>query len=1289
MVSLRFSGLVLLILMALYVLLGRVAMGLAGSFQEDIAAMTGEALKVKVNVVSLQGGWKWFDPTLEVRGLQFELEGQSLVAIDTASLKLSLIHSLIEGVPVVTRLAGTGVRLGVEETTGGQWKLAGFKAGKTSLSLDDLLASVPHLEALLFDEVEVMIYSQSGDYMAKSFPDEPMKLRRELLHQEFSMPFEITAQGSRSSGRIELMGTYSGDPRRENFETELYVNLPRVDLLDFLPVSPDRFVSMDTEAELWINHNDDESSLVGRVRSTGLEVLSSNGARVKPIENVNLEFAGVGQDESYQLQISSLRVATGRDELVVEDLRVALDRSEPVSEVVARLPRLDVTRVLSFAKAVDAEHQLLGEDAAESLRNVDIGGNLQDVMLSASFDAGGARSPDIWVTAQISIGTEAYKGLPGFTTVDGFASLRPNRGHIDILNGNYSMHFANMFDQAWPFDSARGRVNYHRQGSDIKLTSGLVELRTGSLVGFGKVHVNLSTIDKSKNNWGLMIGIHDADLTESHRYLPRNLSSELRSWLDRAIVSGDANKAGLLFHGSLLKEVPKIEKAYELYFKVDNAVLDYDPKWPQVEGLNATVYINNHQVASDNARGKIMASDIEHGIVKIDLPAEGKVDEIVIDAAIKGPFSDGVRLMNETPLADITGNVAERWTGTGSMQATGTLSIPVGDRQGEDAYVDVTVTLPGNDLTMPGFDLTATNLTGDVRYESDLGLVSSRVDGAVFDEPFVGSIATDKVGDSGEIVFSLNGDVTGPSLYKWSGQPLLSRVEGKFDYDAQIHVPFGGSADGPYVEATSSLRGAMVDMPAPMTKVDAESERRFSYRHAFNPDNARINLALDDVVRGAFQVRDGVVTGGRLDFGPQTGSVVAYDKLLVRGQLDRVRYEEWDRFFVGIQQLAQVSLESEIAKSLQDIVVNVNELDAFSISLDETRLLIKRGDGHWLISLENAMLAGDIALPDDDASPLGVALDSLTIVQEEGSAGEDPLADIIPQEVEAIDFSTEQLTIDGEDYGRWSFSYRPTDEGALLDNLQASFRQMDVVSPSSIRWVYKDGVHHSNLQGVVEVENLGKALSAWGYAASVEGNDFRLAPVLTWNGSPAMIDLEKVDGQVPFSGGKGRFVQAETGTGALKLLGIFDFAQLMKTGLDFSNVVQKGHGFSSITGLARFDEGTVEVSEPEPIIISSPGGQFKVGGTMDIATEELDGEVIVTLPVGKNLPWYAAYSAIATGPLVGAGVYLAQRVFQNQINQFSSAKYQVTGSIDEPEITFVNLFNDKVREQSSAEASGE
>ena len=67
----------------------------------------------------------------------------------------------------------------------------------------------------------------------------------------------------------------------------------------------------------------------------------------------------------------------------------------------------------------------------------------------------------------------------------------------------------------------------------------------------------------------------------------------------------------------------------------------------------------------------------------------------------------------------------------------------------------------------------------------------------------------------------------------------------------------------------------------------------------------------------------------------------------------------------------------------------------------------------------------------------------------------------------------------------------------------------------------------------------------------------------------------------------------------------------------------------------------------------------------------------------KNLPWYAAYSAIATGPLVGAGVLLAQQVFKNQIDELTSLKYEIMGTLETPEVELVAVFDSSIRESAA------
>ena len=71
--------------------------------------------------------------------------------------------------------------------------------------------------------------------------------------------------------------------------------------------------------------------------------------------------------------------------------------------------------------------------------------------------------------------------------------------------------------------------------------------------------------------------------------------------------------------------------------------------------------------------------------------------------------------------------------------------------------------------------------------------------------------------------------------------------------------------------------------------------------------------------------------------------------------------------------------------------------------------------------------------------------------------------------------------------------------------------------------------------------------------------------------------------------------------------------------------------------------------------------------------------MIVTLPVSDSLPWYGFYLALAN-PLAGLGVLVGERVLRKPLRAFSTAKFNVSGTLDEPQVDFVGLWDRSMRE---------
>ena len=166
-----------------------------------------------------------------------------------------------------------------------------------------------------------------------------------------------------------------------------------------------------------------------------------------------------------------------------------------------------------------------------------------------------------------------------------------------------------------------------------------------------------------------------------------------------------------------------------------------------------------------------------------------------------------------------------------------------------------------------------------------------------------------------------------------------------------------------------------------------------------------------------------------------------------------------------------------------------------------------------------------------------------------------------------------------------------------------------------------------------------------------------------------MINL---DGTIDVRMRKGRFLAASgSATGALKMLGIFNFENIIRRlRFDFSDLFSSGVSFDKMGGEFAFSDSTLTLSDP--LEITSPSSRFLTFGSVDLIQEQLDMELIATLPIASNLPWIAA---LISGLPAAAGVYLVSKLFTKQLERFSSAIYRVEGPWADPAVNFQRIFD--------------
>ncbi|MCZ6709520.1 MAG: hypothetical protein O7B25_04075, partial [Gammaproteobacteria bacterium] len=399
------------------------------------------------------------------------------------------------------------------------------------------------------------------------------------------------------------------------------------------------------------------------------------------------------------------------------------------------------------------------------------------------------------------------------------------------------------------------------------------------------------------------------------------------------------------------------------------------------------------------------------------------------------------------------------------------------------------------------------------------------------------------------------------------------------------------------------------------------------------------------------------------------------DYLLLTGRLDGFALEEVvpDDGDAGAAMLP-----------LRLVDLRVNHIDIDDFRIDDAILNGNINGSGFAISVASHAVSGDLRLEGDQ--PLLVHLETVVIPESpDGEDSGDPLRPQIIAELPQAVVEIHSLRVGDVDYGRWRFDLEPQPDGVLLANLDAQLRGVNITAPEGVMWFEES--NESRFQGELTTGNLAEVLPLWDFAPSLETKSASLVGDLRWAGSPANVDLDILFGEASIRAKDGHFVDVDSGGGAMRIFSLINFNAIAKRIRgDFSDVTGKGVSFDKLKAKVEFDGGSLTFVEP--MKVKGTGSSFEVAGTVDLVNGELDNEMIVTLPVTKSLPWYAAYVALAN-PLVGAGILVGERMLRGPIEQFSSAKYAIGGTLDDPDVNLVSVFDTSMKPVENGDSAAQ
>ncbi len=1239
----------LTVLLALVTLLGRGGMLVLDRFEPQINRGLD---RFGLEVGGLSGGWHRLNPVIRLDSLRFD--GGSLRGLE---LEVDLLRSAFHSAPVVRVARASRVDVALTQTSDGRWQV-----GSTAPDPDaDLAGVVTWLEHF---------WRTSGSLDAADvrvrFLQQTRNGTRVQVEEVSQLPVSVQLRRERGrlEGRLRLGALtpdcpecrvdlgYSIDQRwgRWLADGQFWLHSPQYQVPDALGAL---FGLGDTALGpingAWALK---ETSLAGQM---ALAVDSFQWPQGAFDGGELLLHSHYDRDRGVlDVLFDQLHLRAGDQQFEPGLLQLAVEtRPSPVLR--ARGADLDVESAIAVVRNL--------------FRDVEAARNWLDELAPAGrIDLAQARLD----LARLELGYQAdlsdvslshYKGSPLVrdlrTRVLGTEQLID----VDLGQSDLTLGFLDIYDEPTLFDRAAGRLLFYISPDHFALRGHHLELDLAETRARGSFGLSRPTRDPGSQLLYLDIEVEDIAAQDALPLVPNRLPEALLDWLHQGVRGGHVEHARVALHTHIDEDWHDWRQV-AVQLDVRDGRLAFHEDWPVAEALNGRVQVDNSGTRASLASGQISGVQLDSARLFVPIDA----DHLALSGMGRAEGQQVLALIHSSPLADWLPGVDPSWQAAGDLDLDLSLHVPLA-ADIDDLAVELGVDLLGLDLDMADLNLALGDLRGPVEYRFPFDVQAESVSGVLLDEP----VNIRASGNNGQINFDFRGITDYENLQAWLGLPDDLPAHGEIDYDARLTLNTTNGV-APSLLVRSDLTAMTLDLPGGLAKADGTAWPT-EVRATWLGSHLSLDMHVATLGEAWLLLDGGGLRQGAISFGEPLapvapgGATLVFSGYLPTFDLSLLPWDEpADRPPEGPADLLAGLPLPEIAFDN----LNLGELRFDNTVLTDVTLdgLLTRASAELAVSAPD--LQGQLSIP-TEGDPWQLHVERLYLPDMAGADAaatlNTRLGNLDRRLVPALDVVLDELHIGTDDWGRWAFSLRHDDGALRLQDVDAEVRGLRVQAEDGLYW-YDDGA--TSVVADLSAEDLGRVLTQFGYAASVETQRFNMHVDLYWPEAPWSVSLERLRGRVSVGMRDGRFVDVQTGAGAQRILSLLNLAKIARRiTMDFSDVFGRGISFDRLNAEVQLLDGRMQFLQP--MVIDGTGSAFRINGEVDLIEGTLNNDMIVTLPVGESLPWYAAYLAVAN-PLAAGALLVGERLFRAQIEQMSSARYRVEGTVDDPRVSFQRAF---------------
>jgi uncharacterized protein (TIGR02099 family) len=1245
-----------LVLMALYVSLGRELTPLVAEYRAEVETKASEALGMPLQVGELQGSWSGFAPILSAHDVTVG-DGANALHLEKVRVVPDLWASLLARDVRIAHLELNGLKISLKEGEDGQWALEGLPVKDDQpLDPEQLLNRMQMIQRLAVLDSQVTLQAFGESPLTLTYVGLSLKTGavRQRLDARLTLP---DGQPVAMSLRTRIRAS-----EWKNGEAEAYVSLPQSDWSKWLPerlTQQWNFSEIKAGGEVWVTWG--QGTLQSAAVRMNAPQLNGAYAERKPVKISNLALNGYFQRnaDGVLVTLDSLAMNLGESRWETHlqlKQTAASDKSEELWHLQA--DRLDLTPLTPLLNALAP----LPEGVATVVDRLKVTGGLRNVLLDIKPNA--TDDSRFSFAANLDqVGFDAYHGAPAARNVTGSISGDLGHGELRMDSKDFMLHLDPIFAKPWQYIQANARLTWKLDKDSFTLIAPYLKVLGEEGKIAGDFLIRLYFDDTREDYMDLRVGMVDGDGRYTAKYLPTVLSPALDEWLRTAILKGAVDQGFFQYQGSLNHGAAETDRSISLFFKVHDAELAFQPGWPHVSKVTGDVFVEDSGVRILASKGQLLDTQVSDIYVNIPHVPQGQNSHLFLDGGFAGGLGDGLKILQQAPIG--TAETFAGWEGEGDLQGKLKLDIPLA--KGEEPKILVDFKTAKSRLKLPEPPLELTQLKGDFRFDSTKGLSGQNITARAFDKPVNAQIFAD--GREGKLNTRVvaSGQVEVKKLTDWLSVTQPLPVSGVIPYQLQLTLDGADSQ----LMVNSGLKGVAIDLPAPFG-ITADVGRDTTFRMTLQGAERRYWVNYGELANFTFAAPTGNFAEGRGELFLGNGDAVlpGAKGLRIRGVLSELDVGPWQDL---VSKYAGQDPGGSAKQLLSSADFKVGKLSALGTTLDQASVQLNRKPSAWALQLDSQQVKGSASIPDAKAAPLVINLQYVrlpapdpTVLADENSP--DPLASVDPTKIPALDITINQVFQGNDLVGGWSLKIRPTAKGIAFNSLDMGLK--GILLQGSGGWEGVPGASTSFFKGRASGKNLADVLKGWGFAPSVTSKDFHMDVDGRWPGSPAWLATKRFSGTLDASLNEGQFVEVEGSAQALRVFGLLNFNSIgRRLRLDFSDLFGKGLSYDRVKGLLVATNGVYVTKEP--IRLTGPSSTIELDGTLNMVADQIDAKLLVTLPVTNNLPIAAL---IVGAPAIGGALFLIDKLIGDRVARFASVKYTVKGPWKEPKIAFDKAF---------------